>query len=59
VNKKQAIYWLSVALQIHDEPEIIEAFSIAMDELYKQAYRDEPPKQAHRDELPKISSIYC
>jgi len=41
VNKKQAVYWLSVAVQIHDEPEIIEAFSIAMDELYKQAYRKE------------------
>jgi len=37
-------------LQIHDEPEIIEAFSIAMDELYKEAYIEE---------LTKISPIYC
>jgi len=32
VNKKQAVYWLSVALQIHYEPEIVEAFKIAIDD---------------------------
>ena len=41
MNKKQAIYWLSVALQIHYEPEIIEAFKIAMDELSKEDQRQE------------------
>jgi len=41
MNKKQAIYWLSVALQIHDKPEIIEAFKIAIHELTKQADREE------------------
>jgi hypothetical protein len=49
MNKKQAIYWLSVALQIHYELEIIEAFKIAIDEL---------TKQAEHEEL-RISSIYC
>jgi len=49
MNKKQAIYWLSVALQIHYEPEIIEAFQIAMDELSKEAYRKEL----------RVGTIYC
>jgi hypothetical protein len=49
MNKKQAIYWLSVALQIHSEPEIVEAFKIAIDELNKQVYREE---------LTQISTIY-
>jgi len=40
VYKKQVIYWLSVALQIHYEPEIVEAFKIAIDELTKQTYRE-------------------
>lgn len=41
MNKKQAIYWLSVALQIHYEPEIIEAFKIAIDELSKEDQHQE------------------
>jgi len=49
MNKKQAIYWLSVALQIHYEPEIVEAFKIAVYELTKQA----------EHEKLRISSIYC
>ena len=44
MNKKQVIYWLSVALQIHSEPEIVEAFKIAIDELNKQAYPKNSPK---------------
>jgi hypothetical protein len=50
MNKKQAIYWLSVALQIHYEPVIVEAFKIAISELNKQVYPEE---------LTQISSIYC
>jgi len=49
MNKKQAVYWLSVALQVHYEPEIVEAFKIAMKEL---------TRQADRGELTDISSIY-
>lgn len=49
MNKKQAIYWLSVALQIHYEAKIVEAFKIAIDELNKKAYREE---------LTQISTIY-
>jgi len=49
MNKKQAVYWLSVALQIHYEPEIVEAFKIAIEELSKEPYREEF----------RISSIYC
>ncbi len=41
MNTKQAVYWLSVALQIHYEPEIVEAFKIAISELNKQAYPEE------------------
>ena len=41
MNKKQAIYWLSVALQIHYEPEIIEAFKIAIEILSKEAHHEE------------------
>jgi len=49
MNKKQVVCWLSVALQVHSEPEIVEAFKIAMKELTKQAYREE---------LTQISTIY-
>jgi len=49
MNKKQAVYWLSVAMKIHSEPEIVEAFQIAMKELTKQAYREE---------LTQVSTIY-
>lgn len=49
MNKKQAVYWLSVALKVHSEPEIVEAFKKAMKELTKQSYRDE---------LTQISTIY-
>jgi len=49
MNKKQAIYWLSLALQVHDEPEIVEAFKIAMEEL---------AREADCEELTKISAIY-
>jgi response regulator RpfG family c-di-GMP phosphodiesterase len=49
MNKKQAVSWLSVALKIHFEPEVIEAFKIAMKELTKPAYREEPTQ---------ISTIY-
>jgi len=41
MNKKQAIYWLSVALQIHYEPKIVEAFKIAIGEMSKEAYHEE------------------
>jgi len=41
LNKKQAVYWLSVALQTHSKPEIIEAFKIAIDKLTRQANREE------------------
>jgi response regulator RpfG family c-di-GMP phosphodiesterase len=49
MNKKQAVYWLSAALEVHSEPEIVEAFKTAMKELTKQAYREE---------LTQISAIY-
>jgi len=41
MNKKQAVYWLSVALQIHYEPETIEAFKTAIDELSKEDQHQE------------------
>jgi hypothetical protein len=49
MNKKQAVYWLSVALQVHSEREIVEAFKIAMNELTKKEYMEE---------LTHISTIY-
>jgi len=49
MNKKQAVYWLSIAMKMHSEPEVVAAFKIAMKELTKQSYRDE---------LTQISTIY-